>query len=221
VKRIAFLLSWFRGAAFLLLLAPASLAQSAPSKPASPNASPRSAPAAPPAIAPDEGTFNGQLYTSDYFGFRYTIPEGLEVQEDFLQGQQDAERRSFVLLAAYGTSAHPAYQQGVVISADRNAYPAVKTAADYVAKTAREHFEPGSFEQIGAARAVTLGGHEFSRIDYRKGKIYQSLLATMWRGYVLCFHLVAPSAQAMDALAESLQSLWFPPPKPKPPVPPR
>jgi len=204
-----------------VLLPAAGFAQSAPAKPPFPPASLKASPRSAPAIAPDEGTINGQLYTSDYFGFRYTIPEGIEVQENFLQGQQDIERRSFVLLAAYGPSADPAYQQGVVISADRNAYPAVKTAADYVAKTAREHFEPGGFEEIGAAHAVTLGGHEFSRIDYRKGAIYQSLLATMWRGYVLSFNLVAPSAQAMDALAESLQSLWFPPPKPKPPAPPR
>ena len=214
MKRVAFLSGWLRRAVFLLLLAPVTLAQSAPAKPPSPKASPRPAPA----VAPDEGTIHGQLYTSDYFGFRYTIPEGLEVQEDFLPSQQDAARRSFVLLAAYGRSANPAYRQGVVISADRNVYPAVKTAADYVAKTAREHFQPGGFEEIGAARAVTLGGHEFSRIDYRKGEIYQSLLATMWRGYVLSFDLVAPRLEEMETLAQSLQTLRFPPPKPKSPV---
>jgi len=217
VKRVPLLRAWHCDAA-ILLLAAVSFAQMAPTKPAA-SALPKSAPAASPALAPDEGTIDGQLYTSKYFGFRYTLPDGLLAEEDFLNGQQDEERRSFILLAAYGPSSHPAYRQGLVIAADRNVYPAVKNAADYIAKTAHEHFQSGGFEELNPAHRITLGGHEFSRIDYRKGEIFQSLLATEWRGYLLTFDLVAPGAQDLDKLAESLQSLRFPSPKPRPAAP--
>ncbi|MFB3814642.1 MAG: hypothetical protein ACE14L_11070 [Terriglobales bacterium] len=195
--------------AVLLLSAAAALAQTSSSKPAAKPAPAKPQSAAPQSPAPDDGTLDGALYTSDYFGFSYTIPEFLEVNEDFMQGQEDASRRSFVLLALEGAAAQAGYQDVLVLSADRNVYPNVKTAADYLAKTTREHFQPRGFEVIAPARNITLGGRTFSRIDYRKGEIYQTVIAGLMRGYIVMFTLAAPSSDELERMVGSLNTLKF------------
>ncbi len=163
--------------------------------------------------APDDGSINGDTYTSDYFGFRYTFPAGMETNEEFMQEHQDAEHRAFVLLALQRPDAQPGYQDMLVIMADRNTSPAMKTAAEYLQQTASTHFQTHGFEVLHAVQAVTIAGRPFARVDYHKGDVNQTVLATMWRGYALVFNIAAPTTEAVDKLVASLDTLKFPVPQ--------
>jgi hypothetical protein len=175
----------------------------------------RSATTTVPKIDPDEGSVTGNTYRSRYFGFAYTFPEGLQIDENFMQGEQDESKRAFILLAAYG-SAERDSRKGIVISADRNLDPTIKTAADYLSKMTREHFQPDGFEVIKGARELSLASRSFQRVDYRKGTIYQSAVATLWRGYVLVFYLAAPTQPEIEGLVATLATLDFAPgPRPE------
>ena len=170
-----------------------------------------------PGVLPDEGSITGNRYENRYFGFSYALPEGLEVDEDFMQGEEDQSKQAFLLLAAFGP-VEGKDRLGVVISADRSAGPEIRTARDYLAKLSREHFQAAGFDVVKDAGEVTVAGHSFSRIDYRKEKTYETVLATQWRGYVLLFNLVGPTGTDTDRLFASLESLKFKPgPRTHPP----
>jgi hypothetical protein len=154
----------------------------------------------------------GNTYKSDYFGFTYTFPQEFEVDQDFMQGQEDQAKLAFVLLAAYGSSGQSDNRQGVVILADRSTDASIRTSKDYLDKMTREHFVPNGFEVVNPAREVSVAAHSFCRVDYRKGEIRQTAVASSRQGYFLVFNLVGPSAQDVEQLFASLESLKFTPP---------
>ncbi len=207
-------------AAFLLLSAVA-LAQSSSSKPARPAPhpapAPKSAPAEPQSPAPDDGSINGQLYTSEYFSFAYTLPAHLEVNDDFMAGQEDATGQTFVLLAAYGPAPEAGRREGVVLMADRIDVSSSRDgdawAAAYLQELSRVLVAQGG-EPVGAIREYSFGGQKFFRADFKRNGPdpgFQSLLVTLRRGYVLGFDFVAASESQADKLVESLNSIRFAP----------
>jgi hypothetical protein len=205
----------------LLVLSPFLLAQPLypPQKTAPPKTS--TPPAGTTQVAPDEGAVNGNAYTSDYFHFTYTIPDDLAVEEDFMQGHEDVSKRSFVLLAAYGPSEKEGFRRGVVVAADALDTPAT-TESQYLRKLTGEQFESKGFEISHPQREYTIAGHGFSRADYRKTDVYQSVVVAIWRGYAVVFNLVAPSAEEIDGLFASVEGVKLvttaPAKAPKPPA---
>ncbi len=194
-----------------LLLSAAALAQTSSSKPARP--APQAAPAAPQSPAPDDGFINGQLYTSKYFSFSYTLPAHLEVDDNFVNGQQDASRQTFVLLAAYGPAPEGNRREGVVLMADRATSPGTAWADVYFQTVSRVLVAQGA-QPVGAMREYSFGGQQFFRRDFaRSGSdpAFQSLLVTRRRGCVLAFNFVATAEAAANKLVESLNSIHFEP----------
>ena len=185
-----------KSAVLVLLLSLTALAQAPAEKSANPF---------------DEGFVSGNTYSNDYFEFSFTFPEDLEVNDEFMAGHQDADRRAFVLLALERHSAEQGYKDMLVVMADRNTNPAVTTGAQYLAANAHPHFQQDGFEAVNAGRDLTISGHAFARVDYHKGDVYQSLVATIWRGYALVFNVAAPSSEAVDKLLASLDTLQFAP----------
>ena len=161
-------------------------------------------------LEPDEGSVIDNLYRSRYFNFSYTVPEGLEVDENFMQGEEDESAQAFVLLAAYG-AAEGQGRKGIVVSADLNINPQAKSAAEYLEKMTREHYRANGFEVVNGARQLSLGGRPFFRIDYSKGTTYQTAVATIARGYVLTFSLAAPTQPELEQLFTTLSTLKFAP----------
>jgi hypothetical protein len=198
----------------LLLLAAAAFAQSA--APVSPRSAPRrSAPArqtaAAPAVSPDDGSLSERTYTSDYFGFRYTLPDGMDVDDDFMEGRQDQSGRSFVLLAA--TEHEEATNRTVVIVADNAGAAGATEPGAYLDKVAGEALKRQGFQPSGPASVVTIAGRSFARADFTKEKVAETLLVTILRGYAVNFVLTAPSTEEVEELAKSLQTVEFPQPK--------
>jgi hypothetical protein len=194
------------------LLSVAAFAQSTPRK--SPNSTGRrpaaTRPAAPAteAVRPDDGSVNENTYISDYFGFRYTFPEGFGVDEDFLQGKEDQSKRSFLLLAAIDRQ--EASNQTIVILADNAAAAGATESTDYLDKVAGQLLKRQGFQTEGASRTLSIGGHPFARADFQKQKMAQTVLVTMLRGYAVNFMLAAPSREEVEELVASLQTLQFP-----------
>jgi hypothetical protein len=193
-----------------LLLAMAAGAQTAPPAPSKPAAPARQAPSGTKSaipVAPDEGTINGRIYTSDYFGFNYTLPDDYEVESDPTNGEEDASHRSFVLLAAQGSG----QQQGnvLVIMVDQAAAAGVTEAATYLTKVSTELLKRQGFTPQNPVRQLTLAERKFARADFTRANTAQTVLVTMLRGYAVNFVLMGPSREDVDRLIASLDSLRF------------
>ena len=210
----------------ILLLATALFAQ----KPApTPKAAPGTAPKAPPpsstAVQPDDGRLKGNVYRSDYFHFTYTIPAELDVMGDFLGAEEDAEHRSFVLLAAYSEADAEGAKSGAVIMADRvrdyvplsPEHAKEKRAGDSIFYDGKAYLDAvilplatrQGYELLNGPREYTIGGQKFYRADYRKNDVRQSFVFTVLRGYAVGFNLVGPGPADIERLFESLQTLKF------------
>jgi hypothetical protein len=201
----------------ILLLSVAAFAQSTPHKSANSTRRPAATRSTPPAavtVDPDDGSVNENTYTSDYFGFRYTFPEGFGVDEDFMQGKEDQSKRSFLLLAAMDRE--EASNRTIVILADNAAAVEATDATAYLDKVAGQLLKRQGFQPEGANRTLTIGGHPFARADFQKQKMAETVLVTMLRGYAVNFVLAAPSREEVEELVASLQTLEFPTVKTQP-----
>jgi hypothetical protein len=195
-----------------LLISLAAGQSSAPPRPtpAAPGASaPRTTKPATTAPDPDEGSIDNGVYTSDFFRFAYTLPEGFDVDEQFLADVEDQSNSTFVLLAAQGPLSGEDRRDMVVIMADREA----TTPQAYVQKVTNDYAQKQGFEISKPAYPVTIGGKEFYRADFRKEGTYQTAVFTVLNGYALGFTLAAPNQDAMTALVDSLNSVKFLPAK--------
>lgn len=227
--------------AALLVLCSCAFAQttagssSSSSKPApAPGKSANAGAASKSPAAPDDGSYQGNTYTSKYFGFTYTFPEHLVVDPDFTEGQQDESQQTFVLLAAFGAAAEAGHREGVVLTADRlegsrhgqRLYLPGTPESDKVGHD-DDWVEPyletlkhvlvaqGADPRVGL-RNYSFGKAKFFRADFeRDGPGFQSLLLTSRNGYALVFDFVGASEERVDKLVQTLDSLKFANEKPK------
>jgi hypothetical protein len=190
---------------------PAPAAGAPPVPKSAPAKRPPASSAQPPASAkrgapdPDEGSVDGNVYTSDFFRFQYTLPEDFSVDEDFLADLQDQSNSTFVLLAAQGPLSGEDRRDMVVIMADHEA----TTAEAYVQKVTRDYAQKQQFEVLKPAYPFTIAGKPFFRADFRKEGTYQTAVFTVLKGYAVGFSIAAPSEDTMNALLESLNSVKF------------
>src|ERR1051326_2528132 len=127
-------------------------------------------------------------YTNRFFALQYTFPENLDVQDQasFMEGQLDQSGRTFILLAAWGTTPDEKGREGVVLVADALSaqYGALADGADYLHKVTGPLLEKQGYEFTAGAKPVGLAGAQFFRADFHKdGEVYQSQLVTLRRGY--------------------------------------
>jgi hypothetical protein len=218
--------------ACLLVLCSCALAQapagSSSSKPVPSQGKSASTGAAAKSPAPDDGSHQGNNYTSKYFGFTYTFPEHLVVDPDFTEGKQDESQQTFVLLAAFGSAAEPGRREGVVLTADRLEAPrhvhkltlpgdpepaAVNHDDDWVQQyleTAKHVLVAQGATPVVGLRDYSFGKARFFRADFeRDGPGFQSLLMTSRNGYALVFDFVGASEERVDKLVQTLDSLKF------------
>ena len=200
----------------ILLLVASMWAQTAPQNPSTPKASPKTSPKAgagatksSAAVDPDEGSVENGTYTSDFFHFSYTLPEGFEVDEEFQSAEEDQSNTAFVLLAAQGPLSGEDRRDMVVIMADHDA----TTAEAYVDKVQHDYAQKQGFEILKPAYTVTLGGKPFCRADFRKEGTYQTAVFTILKGYAVGFSIAAPNGDEMKTLLASLDSVKFTAPK--------
>jgi hypothetical protein len=195
----------------LLLLALTAFGQSSASPSSSSAAKPRRpekpGQVAPNVIEPDDGTINDRLYSSDYFRFRFTVPEGFVADEYPAGDQEDASHRSFVLLVIYGEGE----RRGSVLSilADQAAPTGATTASAYLTKVTTTLMKQEGFTWQPPVRSLTLGGRSFAAADFTQDETAQTVLVTMLRGYAVSFVLMGPARADVERLAAALNTLEF------------
>jgi Flp pilus assembly protein TadD len=190
-----------------------------------------------PGPKPEDGNVSGNIYTNNFFGFRYQYPNGwsvlskeaargmIEVGGNMIstgdpteQDLKNVGKRNghtlFFAMEAYRAS-QPLSGRSIVVSAiDLKSVPT--TAEAYVkAFVQRFNQEGGALEAKGTPAEVTKGGREFWRqqflIHTATGTLISEQFATTEKAYLLLFGFSATSAEGLSDVEKTLDSLQFTP----------
>jgi hypothetical protein len=187
-----------------------------------------------------EGGISGSTYTSSTFGFTYTFPAGWvahgesteeqisKVGRELMAGDDPGRKAAYD--AANTRSAHLLtvfqYPMGtpvksnpsIQIMAERvDSAPGAVTARDYLRNleaVLKKSTVP--LEIADNLAELTIGGKQFFRMDsdmhFPTALVHQSILSTKLENFVLSFVLTAGSAEELQQLRGTLDSLNFAPP---------
>jgi Gram-negative bacterial TonB protein C-terminal len=156
---------------------------------------------------PESGTVVGDIYTNAYFGLSLPLPPGWT---EGLAGPPPSDRGLYVLAAMDGTKASSATM--LIVAQDQffSAKPlshVADAAADF--RDAMAGTPELSIDQTPGG--ITIGGHDFLRLDYHAGGLYRVWLATELRCHVISFHITGTDQATVDRLAGFLQTMSLPP----------
>lgn len=168
---------------------------------------------------PESGLVEKGTYGNSYFGLSYRPPQQLKINTDEYKreskaGEQDKNRdKSYVLLSAHEVTAKIKVRDGVVLVADDAAnYGGLKDGSEYLRRMTRFYKSEGA-DVLHDSTPVTFAGHPFFRGDYRRAGLrqatYMTAIATVRRGYALCFIFTSGSPEGIESLVGSLQTLAF------------
>jgi hypothetical protein len=152
---------------------------------------------------PESGAVVGDTYTNAYFGLSLPLPPGWT---EGLAGPPPSDRGLYVLAAIDGTKASGATM--LIIAQDQffSAKP-LSNIADAAADLhdAMVGTPDLSIDQTPAA--ITIGGHNFLRLDYDAGGLYRVWLATELRCHVVSFNITGTDRATVDRITDLLQAM--------------
>ena len=195
MKRIPTLL-----ATVLLLAGIAALAQQPPA-------------IAPPDLRPDTGVIVGDVYTNNFFGFRYRVPA--QWTGKAIQRSQPGQR-FYQLLSALPATTGASIQYMGIQAEDISGPSITKTATQFIQSSPLA--APNSaYESLGPIKDVEIGGHHFARADYRTRPtaddggliMFQSQLVTVAHNYAVTLSFTTDNQGALDQLSASASSMIF------------
>jgi hypothetical protein len=158
------------------------------------------------AADPESGAVVGDIYTNAYFGLSVLLPPGWI---EGLAGPPPSDRGLYVLAAMDGTTASSAT---ILIVAQDQFFSAkplsnvAAAAADF--RDAMAGTPDLSIDQTPAS--ITIGGHEFLRLDYNAGGLYRVWLATELRCHIVSFNITGTDQATVDRIAGLLQNMSLP-----------
>jgi hypothetical protein len=155
---------------------------------------------------PESGAVVGDVYTNAYFGLSLPLPPGWT---EGLAGPPPSDRGLYVLAAMDGTKASNATM--LIVAQDQffSAKPlsnVAAAAADF--RDAMVDTPDLSIDQTPVG--VTIGGHDFLRLDYHAGGLYRVWLATELRCHVVSFNITGTDQATVDRIAGLLQTMSLP-----------
>lgn len=155
---------------------------------------------------PESGAVVGDIYTNAYFGFSLPLPPGWT---EGLAGPPPSDRGLYVLAAMDGTKASSATM--LIVAQDQffSAKPlsnVAAAAADF--RDAMVDTPDLSIDQTPVG--VTIGGHDFLRLDYHAGGLYRAWLATELRCHIVSFNITGTDQATVDRIAGLLQMMSLP-----------
>ena len=155
---------------------------------------------------PEAGAVAGDIYTNAYFGLSLPLPPGWT---EGLAGPPPSGRGLYVLAAMDGTKASSATM--LIVAQDQffSAKPlsnVADAAADF--RDAMAGTPDLSIDQTPAG--ITIGGHDFLRLDYHAGGLYRVWLATELRCHVVSFNITGTDRATVDRITDSLQAMSLP-----------
>ena len=152
---------------------------------------------------PESGVVAGDVYINPYFGLTLPMPPGWI---EGLAGPPSSDRGLYVLAAIDGTKASSATM--LIVAQDQffSARPLANVAdAATDLRDAMVGTPDLSIDRTPAA--VTIGGHDFLRLDYHAGGLYRVWLATELRCHVVSFNITGTDRATVDRIADLLQAM--------------
>lgn len=186
---------------------------------------------------PDRGSVSGQSYRNEFFGLTYGLPQGwVSRSQEELKKLDEAVTRE--TMKRYPPNAQHLIETGVLVilnhwtllhanpptpeSAPRRFTPVILLIAEEGNPLQRDldsYFPFADFLQDRAHRlegkptAQTYGGRKFVRADFRvkasSGKVWETRLVTLAKGYFLVLEIATEDRQELDRLAETANSISF------------
>ena len=134
---------------------------------------------------PESGAVAGDIYSNVYFGLSLPLPPGWT---EGLAGPPPSDRGLYVLAAIDGTKASSATM--LIVAQDQffSARP-LSNVADAAADFHDAMVSTPDLSIDQTPTAVTIGGHDFLRLDYHAGGLYRVWLATELRCHVASFNI--------------------------------
>ncbi len=157
------------------------------------------------------GSLESGIYRNSRFGFQYKIPFGWVERTEQMRDSADPAK-SLLLLAVFERPPEAradSVNSAVVITAESTeAYPGLKTAADYFAPLSDVTTGKG-FQVVNEPYYFNVGARRVVRGDFSKkiGQVtmYQSSLVLMEKGYFVSFTFLGGSEDEVNGLIERLQ----------------
>lgn len=155
---------------------------------------------------PESGAMVEDIYTNAYFGLSMPLPPGWT---EGLAGPPPSDRGLYVLAAMDGTKASSAT---ILIVAQDQFFSAkplphvADAAADF--RDSMAGTPDLSIDRTPAG--ITIGGHDFLRLDYHAGGLYRVWLATELRCHIVSFNITGTDQATVDRIAGLLQTMSLP-----------
>jgi len=145
------------------------------------------------------GIVKDNSYKNVSLGLVFTPASGLKLGEPELKGTPGS-LPLLVTIAAW-PAGKPLSGFGTIFYADALSYyrSDQRSVEAYLRKITRTNIRDG-FALLSGANPRALGGAVFSRADFRKGSIYESVLARTCGDYALVFAFVGPDVDVVNRL---------------------
>jgi hypothetical protein len=183
---------------------------------------------------PDAGTVTNNTFESEFFKFRYSVPQGWTTANDELRmaenrkSHEDQVKKALAKLPPdTADSKHTTqvfWSYDLIIATPQPLAPGESTGLPHITVWARERFnmlnEPGDQAKLLAmfpntkvlrkAEEVTLSGRKFVRADFvHQSGSFEALFVTASGKYLLGFEIRGTSQKEINDLAKTMQTLKF------------
>jgi hypothetical protein len=179
--------------------------------------SPREAGSRLPANPQETGSIEAGIYRNSYFGLTYHLPKEWYVdtrifKERLAESSDDPAKGTFVLLSANefapGTPGLKFNPDMALMAINASAYHKVfNTGNDYLTQVRPGMVNILHDQLLEQGAVISVGGREFYRADYKRPVGYQTIVCTVWQGYVLVWTFVGQTKAQLDELVKSMQSI--------------
>lgn len=195
---------WCRFVVLIFLICPIALAQDNDGVATEPSI-----------VEPDTGGISHGIYTNDFFGFSYPLPDGWYANTELRETARLPEG-SLLLLVADQHTGRLLRNRLLVIADDESRYLRYHRApnvSDYVAKMVHAQIDKEGKALAQNAVAVEMSGKHFFRADYKEPSdiaiLYKAFVCMDTKGYFLSWTFVADSQERLDLLVNSLDHISF------------
>lgn len=185
----------------------------------------------------DPGTFSKDVYANHFFGIRYQAPAGWTphgeetkkeimavgkslVDQNTVTGKVVAARsdeRTHQLLTLFQ---YPLGTPGVenqlvqIMAEDVRFAPGIRSGREYLLNVARVLKVMKTMPEFNEEpKELAYGGKSMYRMDITtkatSRTVYQSMIATVLKGYAVCFAFTSYSVEGRDKLVKTMESLRF------------
>jgi TonB family protein len=175
----------------------------------------------PPAVTPPLGRFGDDAYSNDFFNIFYPLSRDWVRETDLMRSKIASEGNSqgtYVLLAEVhipqDTDPLRADSSFVVQAVNRPGASPSEDCSQYLQAVATNLHSQKAGQQKGEVTQFTVAGHDFYRgnFEYSHGVDHGTVLCTSMKDYMVRWHIVGWSKQAIEIAVSTLKSMTPAPP---------